>query len=118
MTLLVTVDQVKMHLRLSLDDCFEDDHLTLLTLAASAAVLDYLDQAQYDFLDTSGELLEDSSGPLSVPYQVQAATLLLVGDMYKSREPTASDAVDPKFGYGYLPRAVIALLYPLRIPPV
>ncbi len=118
MTMLVTLDQAKLHLRMDADDTFEDSDVTLKILAASAAVLDYLDAAQFDFLDTSGELLEDSSGPLTVPYKVQAATLLLVGDLYKNREPTADDVVDPKFGYGYLPRAVVALLYPLRIPPV
>jgi hypothetical protein len=110
MTLLVTVCQAKEHLRVDFDT--EDDDIELKIHAASAAILDYLDDARYDFTDTSGELTAD------VPYTVQAATLLMVGDLYKNREPTATDAVDSKFGYGYLPRAVLALLYPLRTPPV
>ena len=51
-----------------------------------------------------------------VKRQVMLATLLLVGDFYANREPKASDPVDAQYGYGYLPRAVVALLYPLRMP--
>jgi hypothetical protein len=117
MTLLVTLDQAKAHLHIVEDDS-QDDDITLRIHAASAVVLDYLGDAAYTFTDTSGEPLEDSSGPLPVPYQVQMATLLMVGEFYRNREPATTDPVDAKYGYGYLPRSVIALLYPLRTPTI
>ena len=44
------------------------------------------------------------------------ATFLLVGDAFKSRESAPLDPVDPMAGYGYMPRAVVAVLFPLRTP--
>ena len=83
---------------------------------ASAAIINYLKDAAEDFLDSSLEVIVDSSEIPQVPYVVKQATLLLVGDMYKNREPLTEDEVNPAFGYGYLPRSVIALLYNLRDP--
>jgi len=34
----------------------------------------------------------------------------------KRREPVNDGEIDPRWGYGYLPRSVTALLYPLRDP--
>jgi hypothetical protein len=115
MTLLVTLDQAKAHLRVDHDA--DDDDITFKIEAASQAILNYLGEAAYEFTDTGGEVLEDSSGILT-PRIVQYATLLLVGDFYMHREPTASDMVPVSYGYGYLPRAVIALLYNLRPPTI
>ena len=114
MTMLVSLTAAKKHLRVDHDD--EDSDIELKVLAASAAVLDYL-KSYATFLDSEGSVPQDSEGePQGVPYQVQAATLLLLGDLYKNREPQGDDVVDAQFGYGYLPRAVITLLYPLRDP--
>jgi hypothetical protein len=114
MTMLVTLAQAKAHLRVITDA--EDDDITLKIHAASALVIDYLKEAADTFTDSSGEVLLDSSDLPETPYAVKAATLLMVGDLFKNREPTPDDVVNTQFGYGYLPRAVVALLYPLRDP--
>lgn len=117
MTMLVTLEQAKQHLRVK--HASDDADIELKVHAASAAVIEYLKEAGADsFLDSSGEvLMSDDSPPVPLtPPCVQQATLLLVGEFFKNREPTPDDAVPAQFGYGYLPRAVVALLYPLRDP--
>ena len=118
MTLLVSLDEAKLHL--NMDHDADDELITLYIHAVSGAVINYLGDVSFDFVDTGGNLVSDtndaSDGP--IPNVVRQATLLLVGDFYRNREPTPADAVDPKFGYGYLPRAVVALLYPLRDPTI
>lgn len=121
MTQLVTLDEAKAHLRV--DHGLDDDDITLKIEAASAAVLDYIGDTQYLFLDTGGDDLdlEDTSpdqAGLRARHTCRQATLLLLGEFYRNREPTATDPVDPQFGYGYLPRSVTALLYKLRTPTV
>ena len=113
--MLVTLDEAKAQIQVDYE--VSDTLIELHVHAASAAVLNYLKDAQYNFLDTSGELLTDSSGiPVAVPAEVKLATLVLVDDFFNHRGPAATDPVDAQYGYGYLPRAVVALLYPLRDP--
>lgn len=123
MTMLVTLEEAKLHLRVDHD--LDDNDITLKIYAASAAVLEYIGDTQYMFLDTGGELIEfDTSDTSTEPEQtalrtwhvVRQATLLLLGDMYSNRAPTAQDVVHA--GYGYLPRAVLALLFPYRDLPI
>lgn len=112
--MLVTLQQASDHLRRDTTD--DDTDLTLKVHAASAAVLNYLG-AGATFLDSSGAVQTDSNGdPVDVPFEVQAATLLLVGEFYKNREGEQGGEIEPSHGYGYLPRPVVALLYPLRDP--
>lgn len=110
--MLITLDQASAHLRRDTAD--DDADLTIKIHAASAAILNYL-EAGAVFLDSSGQVVEDSNGdPVGVPFEVQVAVLYLVGEMYKNREGDAS-------GYpiqNYLPTPVVALLYPLRVPTV
>lgn len=122
MTRLVTLDQAKLHCRVDHD--LDDDDILIKIDAASAAVLAYIGDSQYLFLDTGGEALEleadtstDVAG-LRALHTAKQATLLLVGDFYRNREPTPADMVPSNYGYGYLPRAVVALLYPLRDPTI
>lgn len=125
MTYLVTLAEAKAHLRVDHD--LDDSDIELKIVAASAAVLQYIGDTQYLFLDTGGEFLEltdtstgtweDVAGSRAMQTARQA-TLLLVGDWFRNREPTPADVVDARFGYGYLPRAVVALLYPLRDPTI
>lgn len=110
MVMLVTVDEGKAHLRVTHD--LEDEDIEKKIAAASAAVITYLKDGADLFIDSSGEVSAE------VPEDVQHATLLLLGDFYKNREPLPDDAVPAQFGYGYLPRAVTALLYPYRTPTI
>jgi hypothetical protein len=123
MTQLVTLDEAKAHLNLRAEDTDQDDYVTILIESASAAVLAYIGDAQYLFLDTGGDELEleetglDQEG-LRARHLARQATLLMVGEFFRNREPAATDVVPERFGYGYLPRAVVALLMSLRTPTV
>lgn len=111
---LVTLTEAKHQLMMDHDQ--DDPHIELLIQGASAAVVEYL-KSGATFLDSSGEVPVDSSGdPEGVPFQVKAATLILIAEWYKNREAEQDGAVDAQWGYGYLPRPVTALLYPLRDP--
>lgn len=118
----VTLARAKQHLNM---DHGEDDGLiTVYVQAASGAVKNYLKSASpYEverdtndnpILDSSGEptYVVDSSGDRIVSYPVVAATLLMVGFLYKDRDENPDSA----FEQGYLPKPVTALLYPLRSP--
>ena len=119
MTRLVTLDEAKMHLRVDQDT--EDDDIDLKLEAASAAVLAYVGDSQYLFLDTGGDELDledtDQAG-LRARHLCRQATLLVLGEFYRNREPAATDVMPDRFGYGYLPRSVVALLTPLRTPTI
>jgi hypothetical protein len=110
--MLVSLQQARDHVRS--DTMADDADLTLKIHGASGAVLAYLEDAAEAFLDTAGFVPMDSNGdPLGVPYEVKAATLLLIGDFYSNRgEDQSTNWTDPN----YLPRAVTALLYPKRKP--
>jgi hypothetical protein len=111
---LVTLTEAKYQLMMDHDQ--DDPYIELLIQGASAAVVEYL-KSGATFLNSSGEVPVDSSGdPEGVPFQVKAATLILIAEWYKNREAEQDGAVDAQFGYGYLPRPVTALLYPLRDP--
>lgn len=107
--MLVSLQAASDHIRR--DTSYDDADLELKIHAASGAVLNYLKDAAEDFLDSAGQVIEDSSGdPVGVPFEVQAAVMHLVGIMYSERGASES------FERGYLPMVVTALLYPLRTP--
>lgn len=111
MVMLVSLQQARDHLRSDATD--DDSDLTLKIHAASAAVLNYIRNGADIFTDSSGEPILDSNGaPIGIPYEVQAATLLMIGYLYKDRD---SDP-DKAYEYGYLPKPVMSLLYPHRVP--
>ncbi|WP_395504720.1 head-tail connector protein [Ectopseudomonas hydrolytica] len=118
----VTLELAKAHLNMDHD---EDDNLIgLYITAASRAVKNYLksgspfkvetDSDGNDVLDSSGAPVyeRDSLGAKIIAEEVQAATLLLIGHLYKDRDENPDGA----FEAGYLPKPVTALLYPLRDP--
>lgn len=108
--MLVTLQQASDHLRRDTSD--DDTDLTLKIHAASGAVLNYVG-AGATFLDSSGAVPTDSNGdPVDVPFEVKAATLLMIGYLYKDRDGDAAK----EYEMGFLPRPVTALLYPLRDP--
>lgn len=109
--MLVSLTAAKERLRFDQDS--EDDTLTLLIQGASAAVLNYLKVDHDTYNDSSGEVPFNSDGTTdAVPYEVQNAVLLLVGILSRDRDGTEMK----DWEQGYLPRPVIALLYPLRDP--
>lgn len=111
--MLISLEQGKRHLRVILDDPDENADIELKIQAASAAVLKYLKSRTNEFLDSSGFIEYDSDGePVGVPANVQAATLLMLGYLYKDRDNNAEQA----YQQGYLPAPVTALLYPDRDP--
>ena len=118
----VSLERGKQHLNMDHDQ--DDVLITAYIGAASEAVKNYLKSASpYEvdrdsnddpILDSSGDPIYavDSSGDKIVKYSVQAATLLQLGFLYKDRDENTGEA----YSLGYLPKPVIALLYPLRTP--
>src|SRR3546814_1962271 len=87
--MLVSLEAANAHLRVDHDE--DDNDIALKLQAASAAVLRYLKtEGIADFVDSSGTLPEDSSGIVeAVPADVRAATLLMLGYLYKDRDNDA-----------------------------
>lgn len=111
MVMLVSLTQAKDHLRVDTSD--GDNDLTLKIHAASGVVLNYIRNGADAFTDSAGDAIEDSNGnPIGIPFEVQAATLLMLGYLYTNRD---SDP-DKAYGLGTLPNDVTALLYPYRVP--
>jgi len=116
MTMLVSLDQAKDHLRIDSDS--EDSDLALKIYGASKAVLNYMKSASvYEpERDETGAVVIGPDGlPVysdQVLFEVQAAVLLMLGFLYKDRDVNADNA----FEQGYLPKPVTALLYSLRDP--
>ena len=110
MPLIVTLEEAKVHLHV--DGTDSDADITEKIHQASAAVISYL-KGTPDWLDSSGEVVEDSPGAF-VPWQVRAATFQLLTALYENRGDDGGEL--SKFSQGYLPPAVTALLYPLRDP--
>jgi hypothetical protein len=109
--MLVTLEQVKAHLRIVHSS--DDVDLTGKIHAASAAVIEYLKDGALEFLDSSGRVEVDSSGdPVGVPDVVQTATLIMVGYLNKDRD----EDTDHAYEMGYLPKPVMAMLYRKRDP--
>ena len=105
--MLVTLEDAKARLRIVHDA--EDFDLALMIEQASAAVMNYLGKP-LDYYE--GGSASSSDGINGVPREVELATLLLVGILARDR-----DGVEAKdWEHGYLPKPVMAFLYPLRDP--
>jgi hypothetical protein len=106
---LVTLKQAADHLRCDISG--DNDDLKMKIMQASSAIYTYLKSGVDLYLDSDGELDADNDeNPL--PYQIQAACLLMLGYLYKDRDGDSDKAYQP----GYLPAPVTALLYPFRVP--
>lgn len=115
MTLLVTLEQAKAHLRI--DETDGDADVTLKIHGASGAVLNYLKSSSpYVPEIVDGVPVVDADGnpvyTTDVRFEVQAAVLLMLGYLFKDRD----NDKDHEYEMGFLPRPVTALLYPLRDP--
>jgi hypothetical protein len=108
---LVTLDEVRAGLRIEDTGGDSPDEepvwLELLITAASRAILAYLKSGTETFVDTGGLPIPDE-----VPAQVKAATIMLVGYIY--REPDGDEA--KAFAHGTLPFPVTAMIYQMRDP--
>jgi hypothetical protein len=115
MVMLVSLQQAKDHLRVDSSD--EDNDLTLKIHAASAAVLNYIRNGADVFTDSAGEpILDSNDNPIGIPYEIQAATLLMIGYLNRLRDENDNTLIGDGFAYGYLPNPVMSLLYPYRVP--
>lgn len=112
---LVTMADAVAHLRLDTVDTAgnpaDAPYVQLQIEAASEAVLNYLKSGADAFLDSNGDVVLDSSGAPVVPYAVKAATLVMLGHLYRERDQTWEGQE-----HGYPPRPVVSLLYQLRDP--
>jgi hypothetical protein len=107
--MLVTLEQARAHLRVDTTD--GDADILGKVKAASRAVVTYLKSPS--FSDSSGAIPEDSAGiAIDVPEDVQLATLMLIGYFDRQRDEDGGH----EYEQGYLPRPVMALLYPYRTP--
>ncbi|MDG5498965.1 head-tail connector protein [Marinobacter sp. BGYM27] len=74
----MTLEQIKHHLRLELDDESQDAHLENLSEAAEDYAAQYIGQS-IPWKDSEGE-------DVPVPASIKAALLLVIGDLYENRE--------------------------------
>lgn len=100
--MIISLHEARDHLRSDTED--DDGDLTLKIWAASSAVLTYLN------LESADEI------PDAAINAAKIATLMLVGEFYRNREGAQDGDIPEPFGYGYLPRPVVAILYPHRDP--
>lgn len=122
---LITMEEAKAHLLVDHDD--DDSDIERKLQEASAAVLTYLDGAPIGQpkRDEQGDIVRTEDGDIEylrdgdelvIRYEIKAAVKLLLGELYKHRETEQGGEIANQYGYGYLPRPVVALLYPLRKP--
>lgn len=109
MVALVTLQQAKRHLRIAYSD--EDEDLQDKIEQASAIIVDYIKNPDHGWTDAV-----NGSPPVrsTAPMVVQAATLLMLANIWEFREGEAQP--DYSAADGYLPKAVTALLHRLRDP--
>lgn len=112
MNALITLDEAVRHLRIDELDSDGDPDLELKIFAASQAVINYLGDYASEIVDSDGDVILDTDGVSIAPYPIKAATLLMLGYLYKDRDENADGAYE----MGFLPKPVTALLYPYRDP--
>lgn len=108
---LATLDQALAHLRE--DDEANIPDIELKLLAASECILEYVKAQPGQWMDSSGVYPQDSAGRYTtIPWNVNAATLVLLGILYKNRDGKSDEALSP----GKLPMSVTSLIYSKRMP--
>lgn len=120
MVMLVSLEQASNHLRRDTAD--DDSDLIIKIAAASGAVINYLGQSRAEDViafDSSGDIVLDSAGdPVGVPEPIQAAVLLVIGDLYADRDGRdfIEGGTSERLSQIILPRTVHFLLDPYRLP--
>lgn len=79
---LVDFDDVKAHLRITGTE--EDDNIDRLIMVASSIVMDYLKKTPEEAWGVGDPVV------VTVPGVVQAATMLIIGELYQERESESS----------------------------
>lgn len=118
MVMLVSLQEASDHVRRDTDD--DDNDLELKVKAASRFVVNYLDTDVFE-LDSNDEPVEDSDGVvIDVPFDIKAATLLIIGELYANRDaPSFRDGdTAPRLGDIIMPRSAHLLLDYYRKPVV
>jgi hypothetical protein len=101
MTDIVTLSEVKSHLRIAFTS--DDSLLAIYMGAAQEYITNFLNQ----------EIPGLSDSPVFVPYSIRSAALLIIGDLYENREGAVMVLSG---GAGIIPNpAVNNLLYPYRV---
>lgn len=118
MNSIVTLEEAVRHLRIDDLDSDGDPDLELKMYAASQSVIKYLEDGASLFVDSNGDIVVDSEGESIAPYPIKAATLILLGYMYKNRDQNPNVLIGDGFDAGFLPKPVTALLYPYRTPVI
>jgi hypothetical protein len=108
---LVTLDQARAMLQMT--HTAQDGLIVNYIQAASKMVLNYLKLDETAYLNSDGAMEIDSDlGYQEVPSEVQAATLYLIGVLFRDRDGAESEKWIP----GYLPGPCVSMLYNLRDP--
>lgn len=95
---MITVADLKAQAHIDTDA--EDALLQVYVDAANASVEKYITDELTDVPEST----------------VKVAQMQLASMMYRERDGSNEYAVPAQYGYGYLPAAVVALLYPYRKP--
>ena len=88
---LVTLDQAKMQLRI--EDSLHDADIQMKIAQASAIVVDYL---KYETVPPE-DWLTGSPPVVDVPELIQAATLLVISELYNNRETSTVNVISNAF---------------------
>jgi len=108
---LVTFEQAVFQERI--DEVDENDpDISAKITAASRLVLRFLGSKSAFFLDTQGQVMLNTAGKPLVPEDVQAATLMLFGYLYRLRDSDAQG----EWVEGWLPTPVRSMLHMIRKP--
>jgi hypothetical protein len=109
---ILTLDQLKAHLKLSGTE--DDDDLELKLAQAEAIVLGYVNQRVSDADDWSDTVTAWTSS--TAPPEVKAAILMQAGELYRYRGDDEAADTHQKREHGMLSPYVMALLYRYRDP--
>ncbi len=104
---IVTLQEVKAHLRIDYSDDVADADLQAKTTAATAAVLDFIQGSRDLVVDEEGALIEGE--PLE---RVKTAILIYTGILNRVR----NGEEEGQYKQGFLPFSVSTLIYSLRSP--
>lgn len=98
---LVTLEEAKSHQRI--DDSADDQDVDRKIRMASAIAMQFMKRTEMpeDWIDTYSPPVYD------IPFDIQAATLLMFGELWENREGSISNVLSD---------AVKALLWPYRDP--